>query len=542
MRPRVKSPLLAMLLMIATVLTSFPPVFAGASNPLQQQSSGTSRPKRGKNGDTTRKTAEDKSPQSNPATQPRKSEPVTDTGAPEDSEAGPEIKDSQPPQGSASDTRVRSQQRPEPPPFDRPPIGSSPGSASPSRDRESQAPARTTQPRRDEQEPQQTPTDDGTRRRPTLQRDPDAQREPVQQKRKPVLRRSTDPEKGPGDESGTISKAEPADTNASTDDETIKLDATLVNIPVLVSDRSGRYISQLSERDFVLYEDGVQQEVAFFGSEEVPFNVALVLDMSPSVAGSVEDIHDAAIAFVRQLRSQDRVMVVSFDRDVQYLTDFTNDRGRLESAIRSTQTGSGTSVYDAVYQTVTRRLKNIEGRKALILFSDGEDTSSKSSYDEAVNIVSESDVLVYGLRYPGNGGSVRVDPWPRRRNPIPNIQLPFPWPWPRRRRGNFSGSNLTSKAVASSAAQTWGRRGDFMTDITNAGGGPVYDAEKISDMKGLAFRIADELRHVYVVSYYPSNSLTNGGYREIRIRVKDRDGLAVRHRKGYNAREMHGTT
>ncbi|HKY03685.1 MAG TPA: VWA domain-containing protein, partial [Blastocatellia bacterium] len=297
----------------------------------------------------------------------------------------------------------------------------------------------------------------------------------------------------------------------------------------------------LSERDFILYEDGVQQEVAFFGSEEVPFNVALVLDMSPSVAGSVEDIHDAALAFVRQLRPQDRVMVVSFDREIHYLTDFTNDRGRLESAIRTTQTGSGTSVYDAVYQTVTRRLRNVEGRKALILFSDGEDTTSQSSYDEAVNIVSESDVLVYGLRYPGNGGSVRVDPWPRRRNPIPNIQLPFPWPWPRRRRGNFADPNLTKSAVASSA-QTWGRRGDFMTDITNAGGGPVYDAEKISDLRGLAFRIADELRHVYVVSYYPSNSLTNGGYREIRIRVKDRDGLAVRHRKGYNAREMHGTT
>ena len=95
----------------------------------------------------------------------------------------------------------------------------------------------------------------------------------------------------------------------------IKLESTLVNLPLLVSDRSGRYVPQLSKQDFLLYEDGVQQMIASFGSEEVPFNVALMLDVSPSVAGSVKEIQDAAIEFVRQLRSQDRVMVVAFDRE-----------------------------------------------------------------------------------------------------------------------------------------------------------------------------------------------------------------------------------
>jgi hypothetical protein len=76
-----------------------------------------------------------------------------------------------------------------------------------------------------------------------------------------------------------------------------------------------------------------------------------------------------------------------------------------------------------------------------------------------------------------------------------------------------------------------------MADITEAGGGPVYDAEKIGDLGRLASRIADELRHVYVLSYYPSNPLSNGGYRSIRIRVKNRDDIAVRHRRGYNARD-----
>jgi len=299
----------------------------------------------------------------------------------------------------------------------------------------------------------------------------------------------------------------------------------------------------------VLYEDGTQQEIASFGSEEVPFSVALLLDVSPSVEGNIEGIQDAALAFVRQLRPQDRVMVVSFDRQSHFITDFTSDRRQLEWAIRSISTGSGTSVYDAVYETVSRRMRNIEGRKALLLFSDGEDTtSSQASYDDAINIVSESDVLVYGLRYPGAGGrgNIRINPWPR--SPIPNIPLPLPWPWPfpRRRRGPFtltgpSGSGYGMNAAAT-AAQSRNRRrgngGDFMADLTSAGGGPVYDAERIGDLSRLANKIAEELRHVYVISYYPSNPLSNGGFRSVRVRVKNRDDIAVRHRRGYNARDV----
>jgi von Willebrand factor type A domain. len=373
----------------------------------------------------------------------------------------------------------------------------------------------------------------------------------------PVLRRPSDSR----DQSGQSTQPRAQDERQGTgqqsgsgqvpggDDEVVKLEATLVNIPLLVSDRSGRYIPRLSKSDFTLYEDGVQQEIASFGSEEVPFNVALLLDVSPSVQGNVGDIQEAALAFVRQLRSQDRVMVVSFDRSTNFLTDFTSDRRQLEWAIRSVSVGSGTSVYDAVYETVSRRMRGIEGRKALILFSDGEDTtSSHAGYDDAVNIVGESDVLVYGLRYPGSDGNIQINPWPRNRIPDIPFPLPFPWPFPRRRRGPFTSSNMSGNDYMTNAATTTaqsrsrrgrgrGNGGDFMADLTAAGGGPVYDAEQIGDLSRLASRIADELRHVYVVSYYPTNSLSNGGYRSIRVRVKNRDDIAVRHRRGYNAGE-----
>jgi len=392
---------------------------------------------------------------------------------------------------------------------------------------------------------------------PVLRRQADSRNDgPSQSSRPPVLRRPSDSQ--PSEESSPDVKAgKPYPSNQqgsggqqqqSGQDEVVKLESTLVSIPLLVSDRSGRYIPQLRANDFLLYEDGVQQKIESFGSEEVPFNVVLLLDVSPSVSGSIKDIQDAAIAFVRQLRDQDRVMVVSFDRNIHYLSDFTSDRRELEWAIRRANMGGGTSVYDAVYETVDRKLRNIEGRKALILFSDGDDTtSSRASYDDAVNLVSESDVLVYGLRYPGGGGGGggggRGIGWPR--NQIPRMPFPFPFPWPTpRRRGPFNLSGPTSGgngSATSSAVQSWPRRrggggGDFMRDITAAGGGPVYDAEKISDMSSVAHKIAEELRHVYVISYYPTNPLSKGGYRKVRVSVKNRDDIAVRHRPGYNAR------
>ena len=460
------------------------------------------------------------------------------------------------PQISNLQDRSGSQRRPEPPPFDRPPLVTGRGAQrdgvssapAPSRPQPSQPstggpPVLRRPPATDSRNPDNNTSGDRSRGGPPVLHRPS---DPRDQSNRPTQPNGQDDRQGAGrDEPGP-----------GGDDDVVKLEATLVNIPLLVSDRSGRYIPQLSKNDFTLYEDGVQQEIASFGSEEVPFNVVLMLDVSPSVQGNVADIQDAALAFVRQLRPQDRVMVVSFDRSTNYLTDFTNDRRHLESAIRSVSVGSGTSVYDAVFETVSRRLRNIDGRKALILFSDGEDTtSSHASYDDAINIVSESDVLVYGLRYPGSSGNVQIDPWPRNRLPIPDFPfpLPFPWPFPRRRRGPFTSSHLSGndylKNAAVAAAQSRGRRGrghgnggDFMADLTAAGGGPVYDAEQISDLSRLAYRIAEELRHVYVVSYYPSNALSNGGFRSIRVRVKNRDDIAVRHRRGYNAGDVNKPT
>jgi Ca-activated chloride channel family protein len=526
------------------------PVYAvagrGAAEALYEQAG----QRRGKNGPARKSTGGDA-----PARSEQDEGRDDSAGPPPDTGPASQTAGGSPLGGQSNESR-----RSSPPPFNRPPLGSASPPAGGRQDRATQPPRRdqsgggqgqrqSRTPAPDETLSGQPPAGDANDRRPqdrtrsqppVLRRPSESRNVPDEQAPPPIGGARS----GGADETG----AAPPPTGAD-DDEPIKLEGTLVNIPLLVSDRSGRYVPQLGQRDFMLYEDGVQQEIAFFGNQEVPFNVVLLMDMSPSVQGNAEDIQDAAIEFVRQLRPQDRVMVASFDRSVDFLTDFTSNRRELESAIRSTATGSGTSVYDAVYRAVTQKLRNVEGRKALLLLSDGEDTtSSQASYDEAIDIVTESDVLVYGLRYPGGNGSIRVDPWPNTRNPIPRLPFPFPFPWPGRRRrgGTFIDSsfqtrmNATASVSASSAQyrQRRGRGGDFMADITTAGGGPVYDAERISDLRGLATRIAEELRHVYMISYYPTNALSNGGYRSIRVRVSNRDDIAVRHRRGYQASDI----
>lgn len=444
-------------------------------------------PRRGKNGPAPKSEKE-----------PVREEKTSERPAlPSQTESQPDVSSRAEPHGA------KPRDRAEPPPFDRPPLSRRP----PDRVSGQPDPAPEADANRDGRQP------------PVLQR-PSESRNAPRDPAPPVLRRPSDSRDSVPATTDTV----PPPRTPPDGEESIRLGATLVNIPVLVSDRSGRYIPQLSARDFEIYEDGARQEVAFFGDEEVPFNVVLLLDVSPSVQDSLEEIQDAALEFVRHLRSQDRLMVASFDRRVSYLTYLTNDRRELEDAIRSTHTGSGTSVYDAVVETVSRRLRDVEGRKALILFSDGEDTTSRrSTYQDAIDAVTESDVLVYGLRYPsesyGRGGRGTIN------IPLP-LPIPFPVPIPMpRRRPNPRGY-----------PQPRPGGGDFMSDIAAAGGGPVYDAYTIQDLSRLARQITEELRHVYMLSYYPSNPLSNGGYREIRVRVRTNPDMAVRHRRGYHAR------
>src|SRR5215813_13073247 len=192
-----------------------------------------------------------------------------------------------------------------------------------------------------------------------------------------------------------------AQTQKQDSEQTIKIDTTLVSVPVIVSDRQGRYIAGLKSSDFTLYEDRVKQPIVFFADTEEPINVALLLDTSKSTAWVLEDIKKTAQDFVKQLRPQDRAMIVSFDRDTMALCELTSDRKTLERAIGNAQIGErfGTKLRDAVNDVMKEEFRTVKGRKAIVLLTDGKDHGSEVAEQELLESAAEADTLVYSVFY-----------------------------------------------------------------------------------------------------------------------------------------------
>src|SRR5215203_5609400 len=180
----------------------------------------------------------------------------------------------------------------------------------------------------------------------------------------------------------------------------VRVSTTLVTIPVSVMDRDGRYVPNLQKEEFRIWEDGVEQDVAFFQSVDKPFSVVLMLDTSPSTQFRLDEIQDAAISFVNQLRPDDKVMVVSFNDDIKILSEFTTDRPKLHKAINRSRTDDGTRLYDAVDMVINQQLSRVTGRKAIVLFTDGVDTTSRrADYQTNVMDAQELDALIYPVQY-----------------------------------------------------------------------------------------------------------------------------------------------
>jgi len=322
---------------------------------------------------------------------------------------------------------------------------------------------------------------------------------------------------------------------------TIKMDTSLVSIPVSVIDRDGKFVPFLTKRDFRLYEDGVEQEIESFNSVETPFHVALVLDTSNSTMFKMEEIQDAALAFIKQLRRDDQVMIVSFDGRVRFHCDFTTDYDEMRRAIYETRTGGSTKLYEAVDKVVDR-MESIQGRKAIVLFTDGVDTSSRrANYQNTIEKVEESGALVYPIKYDteadvpqGGVYGPNSNPWPwpmpqpsprgRRRWPFnPFVTSMFPqWPGRAPSGGGGTGSGEYRRAAR------------YLQELADRSGGRLHDADTTYNLSQAFSLIAEELRHQYALSYYPSNAKKDGTYRRVRVRV-EKTALVVRAREGYRA-------
>lgn len=308
------------------------------------------------------------------------------------------------------------------------------------------------------------------------------------------------------------------------DEEVIVVDTNLVTTPVSVMDRSGRFIPGLKKKDFKIFENGIPQEITFFQSEETPFTVILMIDTSPSTKYKIDEIHFAALTFVNQLRPADQVMVVAFDQRTKILCEPTNDKKTLYSAIYKANFGSGTSLYDAVDAISSLELVNTPGRKAIVLFTDGVDTTSRrASYQSTIEGVEEIDALFYPIRYDTRNemnaqSGAQIAALPN----MPNIQ--FPAGVAIRMRGSSEAEYVKGK--------------NYLDALAANSGGRMFEADTLTNLEASFGGVAEELRRRYSVGYYANTDRTPGERKSIKIQVT-RPGSVVRSKTSYIVKEKN---
>lgn len=324
---------------------------------------------------------------------------------------------------------------------------------------------------------------------------------------------------------------------AQTNDEVIKVDVNLVSVPVVVSDRAGRYVSGLKAENFTIYQDGKKQNISFFGTEEEPLNVAILLDTSKSTQDVLKQIKSAAKDFVKLLEPDDRAMIVTFDYRVNVLNRLTSDRKMLENAINRVEIGErpGTVMRDAVQQIVSRLFSNVKGRKAIILLTDGKDFGSYPTKEDLLDDVEESDVIIYSVFYETKEGFNGRRPggiFNRRRN-----DGIFG-----RRRGGMGrfpggGGGVPQNRVPN-------RRGmgesdedakDYLEQLSESTAGRFYEKD-VTDLKRTFELIADELRKQYRLGFYPDNVNDEAEFHQLKVTVTV-PNVAVRSRATYRSKK-----
>lgn len=385
-----------------------------------------------------------------------------------------------------------------------------------------------------------------------------------------------------------------ASADAQDDTETIRVETNLVTIPVIVSDRGDKYVADLRQDEFRIYEDGVEQRVAYFDTVTAPFHVVLMLDTSASTQDKLGQIQRAAINFTEQLQPADRVKVISFDDQIRDLCDFSNDPAVIQWAIKGTRPGLGTKLYDAV-KLATAKLQSIKGRKAIVIFTDGVDSySDRATYEQNRKALQESGIIVYPIRYDtredverlvrqqqrsgqsvdlasilGGGGPARgttptfpgEDKGPLgvpiitgRTSTAPGgIRLPGGISITEEKTNDDSRDNRSSRTPNSSDARyPSGRPGSndsisaqldmmystgeaYLNDLATETGGSLYRADTLFYLADAFAKIAAELRTQYSVGFYPSQTSRDGKYHKINVKVSRKD-IAVRARPGYRAR------
>ncbi len=306
-----------------------------------------------------------------------------------------------------------------------------------------------------------------------------------------------------------LALAVPALPQSQTQDQSqtppvIKSEVTLVNLFATVRDKNKRVITDLKQEDFKVLEDGHEEKISFFSKEmNLPITLGLLLDTSGSEQNNLPTIQESGSRFIRRvLRKGDEAMVMSFDSDVDLLSDLTDDRGQLDRAINKARINipgggmiagnpgpiggqqiTGTALYDAIYLACSDKLNGEAGRKALVIVTDAEDEGSKVRLEEAIEAAQRTDTVIHIL--------LVVDP-------------------------RYGGNPSVAHKLA---------------DDT---GGRMISVRSEKNIEEAFDQISEELRSQYTLGYYPSNNAKDGKFRKIKVEMNNNE-LKVLARKGYYA-------
>jgi VWFA-related protein len=328
-----------------------------------------------------------------------------------------------------------------------------------------------------------------------------------------------------------------------------KTGVELVNVTATVTDVSGRFVSGLTKDDFKVYEDDVLQAVSHFGASRVPVSLGIVLDASGSMDGEkIRAARSALEQFLDQLSDpQDEFFLYRFSEDPILLQGWTSDRQVLSRALARISPNGGTALFDAVARAVPLAATGRNPKKALVVISDGNDTSSHIRVEELRRLIRETEVLVYAIGIDGQSESSFTPPPQRPQPPAPRfpvpiptpqpIPIPVPQPFPRRPGGLQLSPQwqwpLPKLPSGRTSASTDRVNVTALRDITDDSGGRTEIVRDARDLHPATSSIADELSKQYYLGY-PASGKKDGRWHAIRVEVL-RGNYRVRARRGYVA-------
>jgi VWFA-related protein len=270
----------------------------------------------------------------------------------------------------------------------------------------------------------------------------------------------------------------------------------IINLSLSVTDAQNNFVTDLGQKDFAVFEDGIRQELSLFTHENLPISLAILIDTSASMEEKLSTAQAAAIRFTKTLRQQDLAQVVQFNDRTTTLQPFTNDLAALEAAIRRTEAAGPTALHNALYvslKELMREKKTAElRRRAIVLLSDGEDTASLVTDEQVLDLAKKGEIGIYAISLRPNRAQDR-------------------------QRQAFSQAEYLVNA------------------LTRETGGRAYFPTSLSELDSVYDRIAEELRTLYGVGYVSSNGRRDGKWRRIVVRVPEREGITIRHKLGYYA-------